>query len=158
MNAQLRLGDWQALQALAAPLRTAVFVEEQGVPAELEWDADDAVCLHAVLAAGEGPASATGRLLPAFDAGPDAGYARIGRMAVRAGLRGAGLGAQVLDALLAAAARRGDLGVLLHAQCSAEGFYARRGFRPRGEVFDEAGIAHVEMTVTFGEPGGTGPR
>lgn len=149
MNEKLILGIWAECKHLAAPLRKAVFVDEQGVPAELEWDAEDELCLHAVLMADDGAATATGRLLPVFEGGDDTGLCRIGRMAVRRSLRGQGRGAQVLDALVMASRLRRDAGVLLHAQTSAQGFYAGRGFVSRGEIFDEAGIPHIEMVLRF---------
>lgn len=137
---QLHLGGWHELQGLAAPLRTEVFVDEQKVPAALEWDADDATALHAVLVNRMGLPLATARLLQHAP-----GVARIGRMAVRKQMRGTGLGRRVLDALLDAARARGDTRVVLHAQCSAEAFYRRAGFSAHGAVFEEAGIAHIEM-------------
>lgn len=73
------------------------------------------------------------------------GVGRIGRMAVRASMRGGHVGRAVLDALLAAARERGFHEVVLHAQQSAVGFYLRVGFVPRGEAFEEAGILHQEM-------------
>lgn len=139
---QLRTGDWAALQADAAPLRTAVFVDEQGVPVAMEWDADDATALHAVSRNRLGVPVATGRLLAS-----DHGVARIGRMAVTRLLRGGGFGREVLQALVAAAQARGDREVRLHAQRSAEGFYRRQGFVPHGDTFEEAGIPHVEMVL-----------
>ncbi|WP_229722566.1 GNAT family N-acetyltransferase [Xylophilus rhododendri] len=122
---------------------------EQKVPAEMEWDEFDPLSLHAVLRAEDGTASACGRLLPVQADGEDAGLCRIGRMAVRLDRRGQGLGARVLDALILQSKERGDAGVLLHAQCSAQGFYAGRGFAPRGDTFDEAGIEHIEMVLRF---------
>ncbi|MCZ2495750.1 GNAT family N-acetyltransferase [Xylophilus sp. Kf1] len=145
----LRLGSWAELGRLATPLRMAVFVDEQGVPAEMELDDDDPACLHAVVVSEHGEAVATGRLLPVFADGPDQGLARIGRMAVQRDRRGTGLGAQVLDRLLMASRTRGDIGVVLHAQCRACGFYAGRGFTVRGEVFDEGGIEHIEMVLRY---------
>ncbi len=134
-------GDWATLGGVAGPLRRAVFVDEQGIPEDMEWDADDATSLHGVARNRLGRAVATGRLLPA-----DAeGVARIGRMAVDRVLRGQGHGEQVLRALEAAARARGDKAVALHAQRSAERFYARLGYAPVGEPFEEAGIAHVTM-------------
>lgn len=141
---QLRTGNWTTLQADAAPLRTAVFVEEQGVPADMEWDADDAAALHAVSYNRLGVPVATGRLLAS-----DRGVAHIGRMAVTRLLRGGGFGREVLQALVAAAQSRGDREVRLHAQRSAEGFYRREGFVPRGETFEEAGIPHVVMVLSL---------
>jgi YbgC/YbaW family acyl-CoA thioester hydrolase len=137
---QVRTGSWTQLGPEATRIRTEVFVEEQRIPKELEWDEADNTCLHAVAYNRLGQAVGTGRLLPS-----EAGVAKIGRMAVHRVLRGCGLGEQVLSALIAAARARGDREVLLHAQTSAESFYARLGFKPRGPVFEEAGIPHVEM-------------
>ena len=137
---QLHLGTWHDLQKLAAPLRTEVFVDEQKVPAEMEWDADDASALHCVALNRMGLPLATGRLLAHAP-----GVGRIGRMAVKKQMRGSAVGRRVLTALMDAARERGDQRVVLHAQCSAEGFYRHAGFVPQGEVFEEAGIAHIEM-------------
>ncbi len=137
---EIRLGAWAQLGDAARPLRTEVFVQEQQVPQELEWDTEDATALHAVAFNRLGMPVATGRLL---QHAPD--VARIGRMAVTRVLRGGGLGRDILQALMRAAARRGDREVLLHAQRSAEGFYAQQGFVARGQPFDEAGIPHIEM-------------
>jgi len=140
----LQLGSWKELKALAAPLRTEVFVDEQGVDQALEWDAQDAESLHAVLCNRLGAPVATGRLLPSVN-----GVAKIGRMAVKRVLRGQRLGDQVLSALMDAARQRGDTEILLHAQCSAEKFYLRQGFRTQGEVFMEADMPHIEMVCAL---------
>ncbi|MDI9330058.1 MAG: GNAT family N-acetyltransferase [Alphaproteobacteria bacterium] len=133
-------GHWNEMQALAAPLRTEVFVREQGVPQELEWDHEDISAVHGVWQDQSGHVLATGRLLQRAP-----GVARIGRMAVQASMRGRGHGRQVLRGLMAVARERGDHQVRLHAQLSARGFYEREGFVAQGEVFTEAGIDHVEM-------------
>jgi YbgC/YbaW family acyl-CoA thioester hydrolase len=137
---EVNIGPWSELQTSAAPLRTEVFVQEQKVPADMEWDADDATALHAVAINRMGMVLATGRLLQHAP-----GVGRIGRMAVKKQLRGSDLGRRVLHTLMDAAQQRGDTQVLLHAQCSAEGFYQRAGFKPQGSIFEEAGIAHIEM-------------
>jgi len=137
---QLHLGNWHDLQKLTSPLRTEVFVDEQKVPPEMEWDDDDASALHCVAVNRMGMALATGRLVQHAP-----GVSRIGRMAVKKSMRGSDLGRRVLGALMDAALARGDARVVLHAQCSAEGFYQRAGFVPHGAVFEEAGIAHIEM-------------
>ena len=137
---KLQLGSWWSLKSVAGGLRDEVFVQEQGVSQELEWDEQDPLCVHAVLRNRMGLTVATGRLLPALD-----GVSKIGRMAVKRQLRGLKLGDQVLTALLEAARKRGDREVVLHAQCSAENFYTRQGFTRRGEVFQEADMDHVEM-------------
>jgi YbgC/YbaW family acyl-CoA thioester hydrolase len=136
----VRVGSWAALGGHAQAIRTAVFVEEQRIPAEMEWDAADTTCVHAVAFNRFGVPLATGRLLEHVP-----GVAKIGRMAVVQTMRGSRIGRHVLDALMKAARERGDREVLLHAQLSAAPFYARAGFSQRGPIFDEAGIPHVEM-------------
>ena len=136
----VRLGAWDTLGREAGAIRKQVFVDEQGVPAELEWDAADAVCVHAVAYNRCGLPLATGRLLE-----HEPGVSKIGRMAVLAAMRGSRVGRAVLDALMQAARERGDRQVLLHAQSSAAGFYRRAGFEAQGAEFEEAGIAHLAM-------------
>ena len=138
----LKLGTWEALKDLAAPLRTEVFVEEQEIPQDLEWDEHDVTALHALVVNKLGQPVATGRLLQ-----PQPKVAQIGRMAVSKPLRGGSLGRMVMDAFIEAARKRGDHEVILHAQCSAEGFYRRMGFKAHGEVFQDAGIDHIEMRL-----------
>jgi predicted GNAT family N-acyltransferase len=137
---EVRTGGWDRLGAAARALREEVFIAEQRIPAEMEWDEADADALHAVAFNRFGAAVATGRLLLAPGA-----PARIGRMAVSAALRDQGLGRQVLDALIAQARERGAREVVLHAQLAARNFYLRAGFAMHGEEFVEAGIPHVEM-------------
>lgn len=137
---QIRTGDWAALGADASKVRTAVFVEEQGIPMQMEGDEADNTAVHAVAYNGLGQGIATGRLITA-----EPGVGKIGRMAVHRALRGSGTGANVLHALMGAARQRGDREVMLYAQRSAEGFYQRLGFAPRGEPFEEVGIPHIEM-------------
>ena len=136
----VRVGGWDELGREASAIRTAVFVEEQRIPAEMEWDVADASCVHAVAYNRFGLPLATGRLLQHVP-----GVAKIGRMAVSQSLRGSGVGRHVLEALMKSARARGDREVLLHAQMSAAPFYARAGFAPRGPQFEEAGIPHIEM-------------
>lgn len=136
----VRVGAWDTLGREAGAIRKQVFVDEQGIPAELEWDAADAVCLHAVAYNRFGLPLATGRLLE-----HEPGVSKIGRMAVVATLRGSRVGRAVLDALMQAARERGDRQVLLHAQTSAAPFYRRAGFEPQGAEFEEAGIPHLAM-------------
>ncbi|MGY1725885.1 GNAT family N-acetyltransferase [Geodermatophilus sp. SYSU D01062] len=127
--------DWPEVVAV----RTRVFVEEQGVPPEIEQDAADATAVHAVGRDGSGRVVATGRLLERDGRGV------IGRMAVDAAARGAGHGAAVLAELHRQAALRGLTEVELHAQVTARGFYERAGYTAVGEEYEEAGIRHVTM-------------
>lgn len=136
----IKTGDWATLGADAAKVRTAVFVQEQGIPLEMEWDEADSTAVHAVAYNGLGQGIATGRLI-----GHASHVGRIGRMAVNRALRGSQVGQHILQTLMDAARQRGDAEVMLHAQRSAEGFYQRLGFALRGEPFDEVGIQHVEM-------------
>jgi predicted GNAT family N-acyltransferase len=131
--------DWPAVTAL----RTRVFVEEQGVPAELEQDATDAVAVHVVGRDAEGRVVATGRLFERDGRGV------IGRMAVDSAARGGGHGAAVLAELHRQALRLGLAEVELHAQLSARGFYERAGYAAVGEEYEEAGIRHVTMRRTL---------
>ncbi len=137
---QIRTGDWTTLGADATGLRREVFVQEQGVPEEMEWDEEDSGAVHAVAYNGLGQPVATGRLMTHGQ-----GSSKIGRMAVKRVLRGARLGRDILHALLAEAEARGNSEVMLNAQRSAQGFYERSGFVVRGQPFDEVDIPHIEM-------------
>jgi len=136
----IKLGDWNTLSADAKLIRFEVFVQEQNVPAELEMDNMDAVCLHAVAYDEAGTPVGTGRLLP---------DGHIGRMAVRKPGRGKGIGGELLRALMAQARARGDKAVVLSAQTHAAPFYERHGFSIDGEEFFEAGIPHINMQHAF---------
>lgn len=136
----VRIGDWSVLHQDAKIIRFEVFVEEQKVPAELEMDHMDAVCLHAVAYNAAGTPTGTGRLLP---------DGHIGRMAVRKSARGTGVGGALLQALMAQAKARGDQLVVLSAQTHAAPFYERHGFTIDGDEFFEAGIAHINMRYRF---------
>ncbi|MCE2970721.1 MAG: GNAT family N-acetyltransferase [Burkholderiales bacterium] len=133
---RVQLGPWAELQAEAAPIRFAVFVNEQKVPAEIEIDEWDEPSLHAVARDAQGRAVGTGRLLP---------DGHIGRMAVLAQARGAGVGSLLLTALAEAARERGHTEAVLSAQTHAIPFYRRHGFVEEGEVYDDAGIPHQLM-------------
>jgi YbgC/YbaW family acyl-CoA thioester hydrolase len=136
----VRLGSWADLGDASRALRDEVFVREQGIAAPLQIDSADAGGVHAVAFNRVGAPVATGRLLQQAP-----GVARLGRMAVRAPLRGSGVGRQLLGALATAARQRGDTELVAHAQLSAVPFYLAAGFAQRGDEFVEAGIAHVEV-------------
>jgi predicted GNAT family N-acyltransferase len=140
----IEIGDWPLMHTAAQAVRTAVFVQEQGIAPEDEWDADDATALHAVLFDVNGQALGNARLLQ-----PSANVAKVGRMAVLQKVRGRGYGARLLHALIRCARERGHKEVRLSAQRSAEGFYAAYGFSIVGEPFDEVGIPHVEMRLSL---------
>ena len=133
---RVELGDWASMAPALEAIRREVFIVEQKVPEEMEWDADDATSVHA-LALLDGHPVGCGRLLP---------DGHIGRMAVRAPFRSTGVGRALLQALLAEARRRGMREVVLHAQTHALRFYETHGFVADGPEFDEAGIPHRRMS------------
>lgn len=139
--------DAQAMAAVHA-IRHEVFVVEQNVPAELEWDGKDGRAVH-VLA----PDAGTGRLLLGADAaaknGGDQDLAVLGRLAVLKAARGTGLGALLVRALEDEAVRLGLAGVYLEAQVHAAGFYRKLGYAEFGPQFQDAGIAHRAMRRTW---------
>lgn len=136
-----RHAAWQDDQAALSFVRRTVFIQEQQVPEELEWEEADASALHVLALDGDGHAIGTGRLLQAR------GMGHIGRMAVLREWRGQGVGAAILNALIAAARERGLAEVMLNAQTHALGFYARSGFVAEGDEFPDAGIPHRRMRL-----------
>jgi predicted GNAT family N-acyltransferase len=137
----IRQAVWPQERNLLRQVREPVFVEEQGVPREMEWDDDDLMAYHLLaLDAGQRPIG-TARLL---------GSGQIGRMAVVPEWRGQGVGSALLARLLEQAETSGMQKLFLHAQTSAEPFYAKAGFSPVGKVFDEAGILHRKMVRRLG--------
>ena len=141
MSFRIIIGDWESVREDAQRVRIEVFVIEQNVPIELEWDEGDEVSTHAIAYDEEGQPVATGRLLP---------DGHIGRMAVIKPLRGCGLGREVLQALLQQARDEGHKDLLLHAQTHALSFYEKQGFIAEGEEFLEADIQHRLMRLTLG--------
>lgn len=138
MTLRIVTGDWDTLKEDAQRVRIEVFVIEQNVPVELEWDEGDEVSIHAVAYDEQGHPVATGRLLP---------DGHIGRMAVCQPMRGRGIGKQVLQELLAQARQEGHTELVLHAQTHAVPFYQQQGFACEGEEFLEADIPHRRMRL-----------
>nr|WP_042453508.1 GNAT family N-acetyltransferase [Streptacidiphilus jiangxiensis] len=130
-------------------VRYEVFVEEQQVPVELEYDDLDATSVHVLARAADGTPLGTGRLIH----GPQAlaetgreGVVLLGRLAVRQQARGTGLGVALVRAIEAAGRERGGVELELHAQVQALGFYERLGYVAFGEEYPDAGIPHRSMT------------
>ncbi|MFC4561420.1 GNAT family N-acetyltransferase [Nocardiopsis mangrovi] len=119
-------------------IRGAVFVAEQQVPIEEEWDRHDLLADH-LLARLDGVAVGTGRLVE-ID-----GAAVLGRLAVLPRARGTGTGAALVRALEDRARERGLKTVELHAQTHALAFYEKLGYRSYGDEFLDAGIPHLHM-------------
>jgi predicted GNAT family N-acyltransferase len=137
---ELSITNWKEAQSLVKPLRYQVFVVEQSVPEEMEWDEFDEIALHAVVTA-DNQTIGTGRLIL------DGHIAKIGRMAVQSSRRNQGIGKSILNALIQTAKEKGAQECILHAQTHAIAFYAKADFKSRGPIFDEAGIDHIEMCL-----------
>lgn len=132
----VRDADYAADLAMLRTVRETVFVKEQSVPLDLEWDAIDPDCRHVLALDDSGTAIGTGRLTP---------QRTIGRMAVISGWRGKGVGAALLDHLIALAIENAWPEISLHAQLDAIGFYRKYGFEAYGPEYEEAGISHQSM-------------
>ncbi|WP_342628192.1 GNAT family N-acetyltransferase [Nguyenibacter vanlangensis] len=121
-------------------VRAAVFIDEQHVPPELEYDSDDDTALHVLVLAGGRPVG-TARVL--FK---DGGMtAKIGRVAIDAAWRGRGLGRRLMRAIKDLPACRGVACFMLDAQTQALPFYESLGYVAYGEEFPDAGIPHRAM-------------
>ena len=134
---RIALLPWEEARAHAAPIRFAVFVEEQGVPRDIELDENDAACLHAV-AFDDGVPVGTGRLLR---------DGHIGRMAVLEAWRGRGIGSLLLKSLVEKARQSAMKELALSAQVHAVAFYRAHGFVEEGAEYLEAGIRHQSMRL-----------
>lgn len=147
--AKVLVGTWDVLGADARAVREAVFVIEQAIPRDLEWDQWDATAVHVVAHDAAGRAIGTGRLLPArFDSdNPATGH--IGRMAVLADARRGGVGGMILARLMQEARRQGFATAALNAQTYVAAFYAGHGFTAAGPEFLEVGIPHLCMRATL---------
>jgi predicted GNAT family N-acyltransferase len=134
------LTTWSTDRPALQHVRREVFIVEQSVPEELEWDDADPVSVHALATLNREPVG-TGRLTPA---------GKIGRVAVARRCRGAGLGLRIMRLLLDEARHRGLTEVSLNAQVPVVPFYEKLGFRAEGKAFDEAGIPHRAMRMPLG--------
>ncbi|MCY1436205.1 Acetyltransferase [compost metagenome] len=134
-NIQVRVADWQKDNSEIRRIREAVFIAEQSVPPELEWDADDLNAVHFLAYEGDFPIG-TARLLP---------DGQIGRVSVLKDWRGLKVGDKLMQAVISEAEQRDLKQQMLSAQVQATAFYERLGFKVQSEEFLEAGIPHVDM-------------
>lgn len=135
----VRVVDWADARSDAVAVREAVFVEEQGVDSDLERDGRDPEAIHVLATDGDEPVG-TARLRPLED-----GVGKVERVAVSENRRGEGIGRDLMDVLEAEAADRELEALTLHAQTHVADFYDDLGYERSSEVFEEAGIPHVEM-------------
>jgi len=119
-------------------IRRAVFIDEQEISEELEYDGTDDDAEHLVVYENNHPV-ATGRLIMVH------GKMHIGRMAVLKEHRTKGLGAVTVRECITKATEQGHSKLYLHAQTYARGFYEKLGFVGFGDEFDDAGIPHIAM-------------
>jgi predicted GNAT family N-acyltransferase len=134
-NIKIRIADWHTDKDSLTQIRRQVFIEEQNVPEELEWDEYDETSSHFLVTL-EDKAIACARLKP---------DGQIGRMAVMPELRGQGIASQLLQFILQTATNQNLKRLYLHAQVSAIPFYEKQGFIVSGDIFYEANIPHREM-------------
>ncbi|MFJ9738099.1 GNAT family N-acetyltransferase [Streptomyces sp. NPDC101166] len=146
----VRVAEDPADREACFTLRKEVFVGEQGVPEDIEYDAYDAGAVHVLAVREDGVPLGTGRLLygaaaaaKTADGGPSVGS--LGRLAVSREARGLGVGAALVRGIEEAARARGLTAVDLHAQTHALGFYERLGYRAYGPEFPDAGMPHRAM-------------
>ena len=140
MNISIQITHWDEAKSQVMPIRHEVFIKEQEVPEELEWDEFDQDALHAIVKKDQ-EVIGTARLII------DKANARIGRMAIQREYREQGIGQKLLSILIQTAKEKGAQESILHAQVHAIAFYAKADFEPNGPIFDEAGIPHVEMRL-----------
>ncbi|MFF7165195.1 GNAT family N-acetyltransferase [Streptomyces sp. NPDC008086] len=145
----LRVAEDPADREACFAVRKEVFVVEQGVPQEIEYDAYDAGAVHVLAVREDGLPLGTGRLLygeaAAAKVDGEAPVGSLGRLAVTRAARGLGVGAALVRAIEDAARARGLEAVDLHAQTHALGFYERLGYVAYGPEFPDAGIPHRAM-------------
>lgn len=130
------LVSWHDGEPLLRAVRETVFMREQGVPEELEWDGQDEGCRHALALSLRGEAVGCGRLLP---------DGHIGRIAVLPQWRNRKVGTAIMEALLGEARAHGLQQVEVDAQTQAVPFYRGFSFVEQGEVFMDAGMPHIKM-------------
>jgi len=136
----IRIVSWQDEAPVLRIIRTTVFIREQQIPEDLEWDEFDLISMHVLALSSDGQLIGTARLLPS-------GY--IGRMAVLKEWRGKGFGSAMLQRILEELRNRGMQKAMLNAQTIAIKFYEKFGFQVYGEEFIEAGIPHVKMILQW---------
>ncbi|HEY8568015.1 GNAT family N-acetyltransferase [Microbulbifer sp.] len=141
MSLFVRLADWQTDRDAIRGIRQKVFVEEQQVPADLEWDELEESAQHFLIYQSN-KAIGTGRLT---------GGGKIGRMAILKDARGHGAGLELLNRICKFARVSGQKNVYLNAQVHAVPFYQKAGFTVTGEEFMEADIPHVRMDLTLND-------
>lgn len=133
---RIRRADWATDKDALSLVRRRVFIEEQHVPEDMEWDEHDASSVHFLAESGTGEPVGCVRLLAG---------GQISRLSVLDDRRSEGIGRALLAATIAEAQARGLREIFLHAQTHATSFYEAAGFSVDGGIFVEAGIPHRLM-------------
>ena len=141
-NYSIKICTWESHRQQLSAIRREVFIQEQQVPEELEWDEFDESAQHIIALDKHHHAVATGRIKA---------DGHIGRMAVLKGYRQQGIGSGILLALLDVAKQQNLNSVYLHAQVSATQFYEKQGFSCNSDEFTDAGIPHKSMVKKLKE-------
>ncbi|TBW59140.1 GNAT family N-acetyltransferase [Marinobacter halodurans] len=139
MELKIRKYSWQLAPSAIRDIRQTVFIDEQGVPADLEWDETDEISDHFIGVLPDNTPVAVARLVPSVT---DVGH--IGRMAILREHRGRGYGEQMLRHIMQEAASQFDQ-LHLSAQQYAVPFYEKLGFHVCSTPYDDAGIPHLDM-------------
>jgi predicted GNAT family N-acyltransferase len=135
----IQMVKWASHQPQLRAVRTPVFIEEQAVTPEFEWDDIDATAVHLLATLDDEPIAC----LRIID------YQKIGRMAVLKGYRGRGLGAALLQEAVAICKKQGSKSVHLSAQTHAIEFYRKAGFKQISDEYCDVDIPHVDMQLDF---------
>lgn len=146
MNARIRKYSWQLAPGTIRDIRQQVFIDEQQVPPELEWDSSDEIADHYLMVLPDNTPVGVARVFSTLGE-----VAHIGRMAILPGFRGQGHGQQLLRYLMKETAL--EFGELrLSAQQHAVPFYQTLGFHRCSGAYDDAGIPHVDMRCYAPDP------
>ncbi len=135
MDLSIIITEYRKHQDQIRKIRNEVFIAEQRVPANLEYDGQDEQAKHVLARDGDVPVG-TGRILA---------NGRVGRVAVKKEYRGMGIGALIMEKLTEIGAGMNFEQIWLNAQCDAMNFYTKLGFEKLGPIFREAGIDHIKM-------------
>ena len=137
----VKLTNWAVHRDEISLIRRQVFIDEQNVPEDMEWDGLDEEAVHVIAINNQNKITGTGRLLHT---------GQIGRMAVLKDERNKGIGGDMLKLLIKYASDNQIFPLFLHAQLSAVDFYKRYGFKETGGIFDDANIPHCKMIHSSG--------
>lgn len=145
MRLKFRKYSWQLVPSSVKDIRQTVFIDEQSVPPQLEWDETDEIADHFLAVLPDNTPVGVARIFGTLDE-----TAHIGRMAILKPHRGKGFGKQLLEHLCREVASSFQE-IELSAQHYAVPFYQRLGFHVCSEPYDDAGIAHVDMRCLASE-------